>query len=438
MPDNPAPAPGFAAALAVWLRIGVTSVGGPAAQIGLLHETLVVRRRWISESDFDTALNFCMLLPGPEAQQLATYLGWRLHGIRGAIAGGGLFVLPGALLMAGLSWLSASHAGTAWLKGALTGTLPVVAVLVTLAVVRMARRNLGSPLSLGLAGLALLGLVALHLPFVLILAIAAIVGLLNGAWTRRHGPSLPERSRTPDAPCADTAGGALRWPSLLRRTAGLTVAFGLLWAAPVVFAVACLGRAPYLDVATVFTEAAFVTFGGAYAVIPFVASLAVDQHHWITQADMVHGLALAETLPGPLILTNQYVGYLAGWNAAASGHAGGLGPAAAAAVTAALASWMTFLPCFYFVLCGAPVMEGLRRDGHIRAAMTGVTSAVVGVIAALGLTVAQAAFWPEGRIDPAALLVAVGAGLALGPARVPTLVAVLAAAALGAVRAGYP
>ena len=424
MQDNPPPGPPFAAALAVWLRIGVTSVGGPAAQIGLLHETLVARRRWISEHDFDTALNFCMLLPGPEAQQLATYLGWRLHGVRGAVAAGGLFVLPGALLMAALSWLTASQASAPWLLGALRGTLPVVAVLIVLAVLRMARRNLRSLLSVGLAVMALVGLVGLHLPFVAILAVAAAAGLA----AHGHAPAI--------APLpADGTGVVRGWP-LLRRIAALTLVFGALWAAPVGLTLALLGPEPYLDVAAVFTQAAFVTFGGAYAVVPFVAGLAVDQYHWITQADMVHGLALAETLPGPLILTNQYVGYLAGWNAAVKGHAGGLTPALAGAVTAALTTWMTFLPCFYFVLCGAPAVEGLQRNGRMRAAMSGVTSAVVGVIASLGLSVIQTAFWPDGRIDPVAMLVGVLAALALGSGRVPTLVAVVAGAALGAVRAG--
>ena len=423
MQDKSPPGPGFDAALAVWLRIGITSIGGPAAQIGLLHETLVTRRRWISEHDFATALNFCMLLPGPEAQQLATYLGWRLHGVRGAVAAGGLFILPGAVAMGVLSWLSASQADAPWLRGALTGTLPVVAVLIGLAVLRMARRNLGAGLPMGLAVAALLALSLLHLPFVAILAAAAVVGLVL---MRLPGTTEDDRGDDDDRP---------GWMALLRRAVWLSLVFAALWVAPVVLAVACLGRQPYLDVALVFTQATFVTFGGAYAVVPFVASLAVDQHHWISHADMIHGLALAETLPGPLILTNQYVGYLAGWNAALGGHAGGLPPAGAALVTAAMATWMTFLPCFYFVLCGASAVDRLRHNGHIQAALKGITCAVVGVIASLGLDVALAAFWPAGHADPVAWGIGALATFALGSGRVPTLVALVAAAALGALRA---
>ncbi len=428
MTDKPTGAPTFAEACGLWLQIGLTSIGGPAAQISLLHDSLVTRRRWIAEPDFETALNFCMLLPGPEAQQLAAYLGWRLHGVRGAVAAGGLFVLPGACVMAALSWLAASRADAAWLKGAFAAMLPVVATLIGLALWRMGRRSLRTRLAAAIALGAFLGLVWLQIPFPLILAIAAVIGLAAPS-----AVAAPRRSEHPVSPTHD-ARSQLPRSGTLRGTARLTGIFGLLWLAPVAVVVGLCGRAPYLDVAAFFTQAAFVTFGGAYAVLPFVGSAAVDHFHWLSRLDMLHGLALAETTPGPLILTNQYVGFFAGWNAALAGHAGGLPPLAAGAVTAALSTWMTFLPCFYFVLAGAPAVERLSRHARIRSALAGVTCAVIGVIASLGLLVAREALWPKSHPDPVAMGLAIAAAAALLWARVPAVAVIAAAALTGAAR----
>ena len=424
MTDNPTKSPTFAEACSVWLQIGLTSIGGPAAQISLLHDSLVTRRQWIAEPDFETALNFCMLLPGPEAQQLAAYLGWRLHGVRGAVAAGGLFVLPGACVMAALSWLAASRADAAWLKGAFAAMLPVVAVMIGLALWRMGRRTLRTGLAAAIALGALLGLVWWRIPFPVILAVAAAIGLAAPSAVAAASQGVK----------SDVAPQAA-WTGELWRAARLTGLFLLLWLAPVAGVVGLFGREPYLDVAGFFTQAAFVTFGGAYAVLPFVGSAAVDHYHWLSRLDMLHGLALAETTPGPLILTNQYVGFFAGWNAALAGRAGGLPPLAAAGVTAALSTWMTFLPCFYFVLAGAPAVERLSRNARIRSALAGVTCAVIGVIASLGLLVGREALWPKSQLDLVAVGIALAAVAGLLWGRVPAVAVIAVAALLGAARA---
>jgi chromate transporter len=419
--------PSLAEALPVWLQIGIISVGGPAAQIGLLHEMLVRQRRWIAEPDFETALNFCMLLPGPEAQQLATFLGWRLHGARGAFAAGGLFILPGAFVMLALAWLAASQGQALWLQGALSGMLPVVVALVALAVRRLASRSLKSPAAVGIALGAFAGLTVLQIDFPWIIGLAAVAGLML------RGRLDPALATMPQATETATETAVVEWWPLARRTAGLTAVFAVLWLAPVAAIVALAGPKPFADIADVFTRAALVTFGGAYAVIPYVAKAAVNHHHWLTQTDMLHGLALAETTPGPLILINQYAGFFAGWNAALAGQCD-LSPSAAGILAAALTTWTTFLPCFYFVLCGAPAVQALSGNRHMRSALGGVSCAVVGIIATLGLAAGQAAFWPGGRLDPIAVATAAAALLVLVWGRLPTPWLVAAAAMAGAVR----
>ena len=430
MTDKPPRPPTFAEACPVWLQIGLTSIGGPAAQISLLHDTLVTRRQWIAEADFETALNFCMLLPGPEAQQLAAYLGWRLHGVRGAVAAGGLFVLPGACVMAALSWLAASRADAVWLRGAFAAMAPVVAALIGLALWRMGRRALRTIPAVVIALGAFLGLTGLQIPFPVILALAAAIGLA--------APSAVAGAptRDPTDRQAGAGGRPVHWPARVWRMTRLTGLFALMWLAPVAVAVGLFGPRPYLEVAEFFTQAAFVTFGGAYAVLPFVGSAAVDHYHWLSRLDMLHGLALAETTPGPLILTNQYVGFFAGWNAALAGRAGGLPPLAAAGVTAVLTTWTTFLPCFYFVLAGAPAVERLSRNTRIRSALAGVTCAVIGVIASLGAWVAREALWPQSGPDLIAAGLAAAAVAALVWGRVPAVGVIATAAVLGAARAG--
>lgn len=403
-PASPAPAPSFADAVALWLKVGLISFGGPAGQIAILHEELVERRRWVDERTFLTALNFCMLLPGPEAQQLATYLGLKLHGVRGALAAGILFVLPGALVLFVLAWLAAAQGAWPPLQAMFKGMLPIVVALVAHAVWRIGSRTLKTPAAWAMALAAFAGLGLLKIGFPWIIGAALIIGL--GA-DRMGWIIAPVHA----APGAEPVGPA-DWARIGRRSALYTVLFALLWAAPVGLVLAMAGIHPFADIAVFFTQAAFVTFGGAYAVLPFVAQNAVAQFHWLSPAEMVHGLALAETTPGPLILVTQYVGFFAGWNAGVAGQAGGLSPLAAASLAAALTTWVTFLPCFFFVLVGAPLVERLAGNRHAHAALSAVTAAVVGVIATLALLIAREAFTPGGRFDPLAVGVAIAAFVA--------------------------
>ena len=419
-------APSYAEAARLWLKVGLISFGGPAAQIAILREELVDRRRWIDERTFLTAMNFCMLLPGPEAQQLATYLGLKLHGPKGALAAGGLFVLPGALVLFGLAWLAAAQGDWPPLRAAFAGMLPIVVALVAHAVWRIGSRTLKTAAAWAMAVGAFVALGFLKAPFPLVVGAALVIGLVADRLGRpiaAHDPAVSD-------PAAPSPSG---W-RIAGRLALYTLVFVGLWAAPVGLIVATVGPHPFADVASFFTQAAFVTFGGAYAVLPFVAQSAVGHYGWLSQTEMVHGLALAETTPGPLILVTQYVGFFAGWNAAVAGHAGGLSPLAAGSLAAALTTWTTFLPCFYFVLAGAPLVDWLARSRAAHAAMSGVTAAVVGIIATLALSISQAAFLPGGRIDVLSLIVAGAAFVAAWRFKVGTLWLVAAGAAYGVVR----
>ena len=416
--------PSFAEAVRLWLKVGLISFGGPAGQIAILHEELVDRRRWVDERSFLTALNFCMLLPGPEAQQLATYLGLKLHGLKGALASGGLFVLPGAVVLFALAWLAAAHGDWPPLQAAFKGMLPIVVALVANAVWRIGARTLKTPAAWALAVGAFIGLGLLGIGFPWIIGAALLIGLAADHFGHAIAPvghALP----------ADGEGAAARGPAIARRFALYTAVFAALWAAPVGLVLAFAGTRPFADVAVFFSQAAFVTFGGAYAVLPFVAQGAVVHYGWLSRAEMVHGLALAETTPGPLIMVTQYVGFFAGWNAALAGHAGGLSPFAAGALAAALTTWVTFLPCFYFVLVGAPLVERLARDRRAHAALSAVTAAVVGVIATLALSIAQVAFLPGGRLDLIAVAVGLGAFVAAWRFKVGPLWLVVAGAVYG-------
>jgi len=397
-----ASAPRLRDTLGLWFKIGLISFGGPAGQIALLQDEFVDRRRLIDPRSFLHALNFCMLLPGPEAQQLATYLGYRLHGFWGGIVAGGLFILPGAVIMFALAWIAAAHGRWPPLQAIFSGLAPVVAALVVLALWRIGKRTLTSWISWGLAvGSLTMILVGAPFPFVILIALAAGVA---SAYANPAGPTGPEASS------ATPPGLASELGRLWKYTAG----FAVLWLAPLAAVIVWAGAEPFADIAALFSQAAFVTFGGAYAVLPFVAQSAVETHGWLSSEAMVQGLALAETTPGPLILVNEYVGFLAGWNASLAYDSGTLRPSAAGAVGASIALWCTFLPSFYFVLAGAPLVERLIHDRRATAALAAVGAAVVGAIASLGLLIGQAALAPDGAFDPKAALISLAALLAMG------------------------
>jgi chromate transporter len=364
------PKPDFAEFFKVWLTIGCVNFGGPAAQIAMMHRVMVDEKQWIDEARFLHALNFCMLLPGPEAQKLATYIGWLLHGVRGGLTAGILFVLPGALVMLGLSLLYALGRGFSVVDGALFGIKAAVLVIVVEALIRIGRRALKTSLLLGLALAAFIGIFFLALPFPLIVAAAALIGFL----VARSSPELLNVKTNVEgltAPSPD------RW-----RQAFIAAFVGLAaWAAPVALAVLALGPNHVLvSIGAFFSKLAVVSFGGAYALLAYMAQQAVETHHWMTAPEMVDGLGLAETTPGPLILVTQFVGFLAAFRDAAP-----FSPLTAGILGAAMTTWVTFTPSMLWIFVGAPFVEQLRANQRLSGALAAITAAVVGVI--LNLTV---------------------------------------------------
>jgi chromate transporter len=364
----------FGEALRVWLKIGCLGFGGPAGQIALMHRVLVDEKKWIEESRYLHALNFCMLLPGPEAQKLATYVGWLLHGVRGGLAAGILFVLPGALVMLAVSLLYVLGSGIPMVEGALFGIKAAVLVIVVEALIRIGRRSLKSRLLVGTAALAFVGIFFLDLPFPLIVAAAAAAGyyFLAGEAAGTGPPPHPDR-----------------W-----RQAGTALAVGLvLWWSPVLLAAALLGPTHVLvDIGVFFSKLATVSFGGAYALLSYMAQEAVETYRWMTAPEMVDGLGLAETLPGPLIKVTQFVAFLGAWRDPAP-----LSPAAAGVLGSILATWVTFTVPMLLIFTGAPFVEQLRANQRLSGALNAVTAAVVGVILNLTLWFALHVLFAEVR-----------------------------------------
>jgi len=360
----------FGEALRVWFKIGCIGFGGPAGQIALMHRILVDEKKWVDEARFLHALNFCMLLPGPEAQKLATYVGWLLHRTRGGLAAGILFVLPGALVMLGVSLLYVLGRGILVVDGALFGIKAAVLVIVVEALIRIGRRALKSWLLIGLAALAFIGIFFFEVLFPLIVAGAAVTGYL----VTRSSPGLLGLQAGAVYLAAPAPG---RW-----RQAAVVTATGLvLWWAPVALAVVALGPNHVLvDIGAFFSKLAVVSFGGAYALLAYMAQEAVESYRWMTAPEMVDGLGLAETLPGPLIKVTQFVGFLGAYRDAAP-----FSPIAAGVIGSAMTTWVTFVPPMLLIFAGAPFIEQLRSNQRLSGALAAITAAVVGVI--LNLTV---------------------------------------------------
>jgi chromate transporter len=351
----------FSEALRFWLKLGFISFGGPAGQIAIMHRVVVDEKKWIEESRFLHALNFCVLLPGPEAQKLATYLGWLLHGTRGGLAAGILFVLPGAFVMLALSLLYALGQGIPAVEGALFGIKAAVLVIVVEALIRIGKRALKTTLLVGVAAAAFIGIFFLDLPFPLIVLAAALAGF----FTTKSSPAQTY-SATPG-----------RW----RRAVAALLIGAALWCAPVIVVALLLGPSHVLaDVGLFFSKLAVVSFGGAYALLAYMAQQAVENYHWMSAPEMVDGLGLAETTPGPLILVTQFVGFLAAYR-----DAGPFAPVVAGVLGAALTTWVTFVPPMTLIFAGAPFVEQLRANQRLSGALAAITAAVVGVI--LNLTV---------------------------------------------------
>ena len=384
--------PPFAKALRFWIKLGFISFGVPAGQIAIMHRELVEKNRWISDSHFLHALNFCMLLPGPEAQQLATYLGWRLHGARGGIAAGLWFVLPSVFLLFGLSWLYMAGGHIPWLAAIFYGLLAAVVAVIAEAILRIGKKALRSP---ALWMVAALSFVAIHffgISFVFIILAAATAGWVGN---RLYPRAFPIAGAVPSSKLFPIAEVSLPAAPRATRARSLRVILvsTVLWGLPLLALGLWLGwESNQVQQGLFFTKAAFVTFGGAYAVLPYVAKQAVENHQWLTHPQMMSGLALAETTPGPLIMVLQFVGFVGGWQ-----HPGGLSPLGAATLGALITTWVTFIPCFLFVFLGAPHVERMGGHRRLSAAMTAITAAVVGVILNLGVHFARDALWPTGQ-----------------------------------------
>ena len=386
----------FREAVGVWLKIGLTSFGGPAGQIAMMHRILVDERKWIDERRYLHALNYCMLLPGPEAQQLATYVGWLLHGVKGGLVAGTLFVLPGALVMLALAMLYAGFQELGVVQALFFGIKAAVLAVVLEALVRIGKRVLKTPAMLALSVLAFVAIFALDVPFPAIVLGAGLIGLLGG----RLAPRAFAVDDLEAGPPSDAA--APSWGRVVR-----TIFAGLaLWWVPIlVLAVALGGDDVYVEIGLFFSKLAVVTFGGAYAVLAYMAQAAVETYGWLRPGEMVDGLGLAETTPGPLILVTQFVGFLAAFR-----HATGLDPMLAGALGALLTTWVTFVPCFLWIFLGAPYVERVRAQASLNAALTAITAAVLGVIANLAIWFALHVLFGElasWEVGPASLLLPV-------------------------------
>ena len=421
--------PSFAEATRLWFKVGCLGFGGPAGQIALMHRLVVDERKWVGEAQFLHALNFCMLLPGPEAQQLATYIGWLLHGVRGGLAAGILFVLPGFCVILALSAAYAAFGQLPWLMGVFFGLKCAVIALVAEALWRVAKRALKQPMHVVVAVLAFLALFVFRVPFPIVILAAAIVGLAM-AW-RSEGRAAPTDEKV------------LEQTSKAPRPFRTALIGAALWLGPIALLTALLGSTHiFPQMGWFFAKMAVVTFGGAYAVLAYVAQQAVQGYGWLTTGNMIDGLALAETTPGPLILVLSFVGFYA-----AHQQHGALAPMFAGTLGAIFVTWVTFVPSFIWIFLGAPYVERLRQNRFLSAALAMVTAAVVGVIANLALwfalhvlfrDVSEVSFgiatitWPDWRsADLVAVGLSIAAGLALLHWRINLVKVLLASGAIG-------
>jgi chromate transporter len=436
-PERERPAPlSRAQAFAFWLKLGFISFGGPAGQIAIMHEELVERRRWISEKRFLHAMNYCMLLPGPEAQQLATYIGWLMHRTWGGIVAGGLFVLPSLLILIGLSWVYMAFGHVPAISGIFYGIKPAVTALVVHAAWRVGSRALKNAWLWSIALAAFLGIFAFNAPFPLIIVLAGLAGFVGGRYKPDkfqigggHGQANAGYGAAIIDDDTPTPRHALfSWTRFWL----VLVSFLALWAGVLAALAAAFGWNGVLpQMGWFFTKAALLTFGGAYAVLPYVYQGGVDHYHWLTATQMIDGLALGETTPGPLIMVVSFVGFVGGWTHALFGSDSLL---LAGAAAASVVTFFTFLPSFFFVLLGGPFIESAHGNLKFTAPLTGVTAAVVGVIINLAVFFAYHVLWPQGlagRFEWPSAVIGVAAAIALLRFKQGVIAVVLGSGAAG-------
>ena len=404
--------PTFWQATRFWAKLGVISFGGPAGQIAIMHQELVERKKWISNARFLNALNYCMLLPGPEAQQLATYIGWLLHRVPGGIMAGALFVIPSVFILFALSYVYVVYGAVPWVAAIFSGLKAAIMAIVVAAVFKIGKKALKNSIMVGIAALAFIAIFVLKIPFPFIVLGAGIIGLTGSYF-------LPERFEVlKGKQAADLDAGYVQIceeeatchinPSH-RRSILIVAVFGLLWLVPVAGLGFLTAHRVFYTEALFFTKAAFLTFGGAYAVLAYIAQAGVAQYGWLTGPQMIDGLGLAETTPGPLIMVVQFVGFMAGWN-----HAGGLSPIAGGLAGSLVATYFTFLPCFMFIFLGGPYIEKFRHNTRLAAVLSSITAAVVGVVLNLAVWFGlQVLYPPEGGFNGFAFVLGLAAFAAI-------------------------
>ena len=422
--------PTFLEAFRFWLKLGFISFGGPTGQIAIMHHELVDRKRWVSNERFLNALNYCMLLPGPEAQQLAIYIGWLLHRIPGGVVAGALFVIPSIFVLLGLSYVYAAHGNVPWIASVFDGLKPAVMAIVAAAVIRIGKKALKNEVMVAIAAAAFIAIFFFKVPFPVIVLSAGLVGLAGGMVlrekfhvVRREGNADGADTYVTICPEPDTCH---IHPSTKQNVLVVLVSV-LLWLVPSGLLYLYSTAPTLFTEAIFFTKAAFLTFGGAYAVLPYIAQAGVEHYSWLTGEQMMDGLALAETTPGPLIMVVQFVGFMAGWN-----HPGTLSPLIGATIGSLVATYFTFLPCFLLIFLGAPYIEKFRENVKLSTALSGITAAVVGVVLNLAVWFGMhVLFASKGTVNWFGALVGLASFIALQWTRLGIISVILLSGGLG-------
>lgn len=422
-------APSFAEAFKFWLKLGFISFGGPAGQIAIMQTELVEKKRWISQPRFLHALNFCMLLPGPEAQQLAIYIGWLLHKTRGGIVAGAFFVIPSIFILWALSFIYAAFGNVPWIAAIFYGLKPAVTAIVLAAVIRIGRKALKNEVMWTLAALAFVAIYFFKVPFPAIVLSAGAIGFVGGLlWKSKFDAAPKENSVLAASVIGDEQESPPHTQPNLWRALCVSIVWLTLWLTPTLIVGAVRGwESTLFKEGLFFSKAAVVTFGGAYAVLPYVTQQALFHYGWLKPGQMMDGLGLAETTPGPLIMVLQFVGFMGAWQ-----HPEGLSPLVAATIGALITTWATFTPCFLWIFLGAPYIEQLRDSARLTSALSAITAAIVGVILNLAVWFALHVFFPaSGVVDWFAILLCLTAFITMTRYEVSIIGVVTGAGILG-------
>ncbi|PYK77441.1 MAG: chromate transporter [Verrucomicrobia bacterium] len=427
-PDRRA-APSFAEAFKFWLKLGFISFGGPTGQIAIMQTELVEKKKWVSQSRFLHALNFCMLLPGPEAQQLAIYIGWLLHKTWGGIVAGAFFVIPSIFILWGLSFIYAAFGNIPWIAAIFYGLKPAVTAIVLTAVIRIGRKALKNEVMWTLAALAFIAIYFFKIPFPAIILSAGMIGFAGGLlWKSKFENASKENPTSEASVISDEQESPAHARPNLSRAFWVSIVWLTLWLAPTLLIGALRGwDSTLFKEGLFFSKAAVVTFGGAYAVLPYVTQQALFHYGWLKPGQMLDGLGLAETTPGPLIMVLQFVGFMGAWQ-----HPEGLPPLLAATIGALVTTWATFTPCFLWIFLGGPYIEQLRGNSRLTSTLSAITAAIVGVVLNLAVWFALHVFFPAtGTIDWFAIILCIAAFVAIARYKIDIVAVIIGAGLFG-------